>query len=260
MAAACGRHARRPFGEIIRRWSSTTSPAARPWLRWQRSKRPARPTTPCAIVRQDGRTVSPPDYRRISPHGRVPALVDGDVTLHESAAIVLHVGERFPGSGLLPPAATAERSDLYRWLMYLTNTVQATFMFWFYPERVVGADDAAASALVAGVERQLNEMFDWIESSLEPGAHLLGDRFSGADLYLHMLTRWGRNLDRPPWTLRGRRRPLPAPLGAPLGGADARAPGDRRLPRRLIPYKNIANCGIGACTGLGAPIPCPQRR
>jgi glutathione S-transferase len=153
------------------------------------------------VVRQDGRTVSPPDYRRISPHGRVPALVDGDVTLHESAAIVLHVGERFPDSGLLPPAATAERSDLYRWLMYLTNTVQATFMFWFYPERVVGADEASAAALVAGVERQLNEMFDWIESTLEPGAYLLGDRFSGADLYLHMLTRWGRNLDRPPWTL-----------------------------------------------------------
>ena len=46
------------------------------------------------VVRENGRTVSPPDYRRISPHGRVPALVDGDIALHESAAIVLHVGER----------------------------------------------------------------------------------------------------------------------------------------------------------------------
>jgi glutathione S-transferase len=153
------------------------------------------------VVRENGRTVSPPDYRRISPHGRVPALVDGDIALHESAAIVLHVGERFPDSGLLPPAGTPERSDLYRWLMYLTNTLQATFMWWFYPERVVGSDEAAASAVVAGAERQLNEMFDWIDSGLTPGSYLLGDRFSGADLYLHMLTRWGRNLDRQAWTL-----------------------------------------------------------
>jgi glutathione S-transferase len=102
---------------------------------------------------------------------------------------------------LLPPAATPERSDLYRWLMYLTNTVQATFMWWFYPERVVGSDAAAAGAIVAGAERQLNGMFDWIDGSLEPGGYLMGDRFSGADLYLHMLTRWARNLDRQAWTL-----------------------------------------------------------
>ena len=153
------------------------------------------------VVREDGRTVSPPDYRRISPHGRVPALVDGDIALHESAAIVLHVGERFPASGLLPPVGTPERSDLYRWLMYLTNTLQATFMWWFYPERVVGSDEATAAAIVAGSERQLNEMFDWIDAGLEPGSYLLGERFSGADLYLHMLTRWGRNLDRKAWTL-----------------------------------------------------------
>lgn len=153
------------------------------------------------VVRENGRTVSPSDYRRISPHGRVPALVDGDIALHESAAIVLHVGERFPDSGLLPPAGTPERSDLYRWLMYLTNTLQATFMWWFYPERVVGSDEDAAAAIVAGSERQLNEMFDWIDASLTPGSYLLGDRFSGADLYLHMLTRWGRNLDRQAWTL-----------------------------------------------------------
>jgi glutathione S-transferase len=153
------------------------------------------------VVREDGRTVSPPDYLSISPHGRVPALVDDDVTLHEAAAIVLHLGERFPDSTLLPPAATPERSDLYRWLMYLTNTVQATFMWWFYPERVVGSDAAAARAIVAGSERQLNGMFDWIDASLEPGGYLMGDQFSGADLYLHMLTRWARHLDRKAWTL-----------------------------------------------------------
>jgi glutathione S-transferase len=54
---------------------------------------------------------------------------------------------------------------------------------------------------VKGSERQLNEMFDWIDAGLTPGPYLLGDRFSGADLYLHMLTRWGRNLDRKAWTL-----------------------------------------------------------
>ena len=35
-----------------------------------------------------------PDYRALQPFGQVPILQDGDFTLFESGAIVLHIGER----------------------------------------------------------------------------------------------------------------------------------------------------------------------
>ena len=153
------------------------------------------------IVRRDGRTVEPPDYLEISPTGRVPALVDGSVTVNESAAIVLHVADRFPQSGLMPEFGSAERSYAYRWLMYLTNTVQATFMWRIYPGRFVGDDPDAQAAIVAGSELQLTGMFEWIDAELQGQPYLLGDRFSAPDLYLHMVTRWGRRLDPQAWSL-----------------------------------------------------------
>jgi glutathione S-transferase len=153
------------------------------------------------VVRKDGHTIEPANYREISPHQRVPAMVDGDVNVYESAAIVLHLADRFPASGLMPDVGSGDRSHAYSWLIYLTNTVKATFMWRLYPERVVGDDSPARTAVVTGTENQLDAMFDWIESRLESQPYLLGARFSAADLYLHMLTRWGRHLDRKAWTL-----------------------------------------------------------
>lgn len=153
------------------------------------------------VVREDGVTISPPDYLKINPHGRVPAYVDGDLALHESAAILLHVGDRHPGSGVTPPAGTAERGHFYRWLVYLTNTVQPAFIAWYAPGRLVGEDPPAAAAVAAGAERQLADSFSWIDGELAGRSYVVGETFCGADLFLFMLTRWGRNLKPKPWSL-----------------------------------------------------------
>ena len=139
-----------------------------------------------------------PDYLRLNPWGRVPTLEDGELVLTESAAIVLHLADRFPQARLAPPPGTRERAELYRWLAYLTNTLQPAFMRFFYPERYVAA--ACAPELAAAEERALGEHFDWIDGELAGREWLAGGgERSGADLFLFMLTRWGRRLERPAW-------------------------------------------------------------
>ena len=89
-------------------------------------------------VRRDGYTVIEPEgYLELQPEGRIPALRDGDLVLHESAAICMHIADRFPDSGLLPPVGTAERAHAYRWLTYLTNTLQATYQMWYQTDRFI---------------------------------------------------------------------------------------------------------------------------
>ena len=85
--------------------------------------------------------------------------------------------------------------------MYLTNTVQATFMWRIYPGRFVGDDPDAQAAIAAGSQLQLNGMFEWIDAELQGQPYLLGERFSAPDLYLYMVTRWGRRLDPKAWSL-----------------------------------------------------------
>lgn len=138
-----------------------------------------------------------PAYLRLNPNGVIPTYVEGDLVLFEAAAICLHLADRHPAAGLAPEVGTAERAQFYKWLIHLTNTVQAELLFYFYPERLT--DNAASAAEVkAHVEARVGEMFDRIEAALAAdGPYLLGARFSAADLYLLMLARWTRGMANP---------------------------------------------------------------
>jgi glutathione S-transferase len=67
-----------------------------------------------------------PDFLRLNPNGLVPVLVDGGLVVYETAAICLHLCDTHPQAGLAPPLATPQRAHFYKWLMWLTNTLQAT--------------------------------------------------------------------------------------------------------------------------------------
>ncbi|RYY81652.1 MAG: glutathione S-transferase, partial [Comamonadaceae bacterium] len=78
-----------------------------------------------------------PAYLRLNPNGLIPVLTDGELVLYETAAIVLHLCDTHPQARLAPEVGTAGRAHFYKWLMWLTNTVQATMLAYFYPERWV---------------------------------------------------------------------------------------------------------------------------
>lgn len=133
-----------------------------------------------------------PKYRALNPLGVVPTLVDEEsgLVLTESAAILLYLGDSYPEARLAP----ADRADYYRWLVFLTNTVQTAMLRFFYPERY-GGGDAVHAAAVADAQAA----FDVIERALDGREWLAADHRTGADLFLFMVTRWARRLDLPAW-------------------------------------------------------------
>jgi glutathione S-transferase len=139
-----------------------------------------------------------PAYLRLNPNGLIPVLVDGDLVLYETAAICLHLVDTRPHAGLAPPLGTPERAHFYKWLVWLTNTLQATLVFYFYPER--WADDPAAAAQVkAHAEAAVGGMLDRLDAQLASHGRnwLLGDEFRAVDPYALMLCRWTRGFARP---------------------------------------------------------------
>jgi len=141
-----------------------------------------------------------PDYLRLNPNGRIPVLVDGDTVLYETAAITLYLADQHPEAGLAPPPGTPERGPFYRWMVHLTNTPQAEYRPWFYPDQHV-TDPAAAETVKQAAGERLGRMFGVIADQLGDGPWLLGERFSAADLFLLMLVRWGRAMPNPPRNL-----------------------------------------------------------
>lgn len=147
-------------------------------------------------------------YRARNPLGVVPTLVDDEqsLVLPEAAAILLYLADRFPESQLAPAA----RGDYYRWLIFLTNTVQTAMLRFFYPERYGGGDDVTAAAA-----RDASEAFDILDRALEGRTWLAADHRTGADLFLFMVARWGRRLESPAWDRPNLRRHALATLELP---------------------------------------------
>ncbi|WP_420474021.1 glutathione S-transferase family protein [Noviherbaspirillum sp. ST9] len=137
-------------------------------------------------------------YLKLNPNGRIPTLVDGDLVLFETAAICLHLVDQNPDAGFAPAVGTNERAHFYKWLVYLTNTLQAELITYFYPERLVD-EECAAAQVKAHAEARVGGMLDLLDKTLAEsgGPFLLGQRITAVDPYLFMLSRWTRMMHNP---------------------------------------------------------------
>lgn len=64
-----------------------------------------------------------PDFPALNPAGKLPALVDGDVVMTESAAIPLYLAEKYPEKGLIPKGLV-DRAQMYRWIFFLVTEIE----------------------------------------------------------------------------------------------------------------------------------------
>ena len=149
-------------------------------------------------------------YLALNPNGLIPVLVDGPLVLYEAAAICLHLADRVPEAGLLPPLGTAPRAQAYKWMVWFSNALQEALMHYFYPERLLaGVDAATAARLSAHAQVRVGALLDQVESQLAGHGRpwLLGDHYGVVDAYGWMLCRWTRGFDGP-GPLPARTRPV----------------------------------------------------
>jgi glutathione S-transferase len=136
-----------------------------------------------------------PEYLALNPNGLIPVLVDGDLVLYETAAICLHLADAHPQAGLMPALGSPERAHAYKWLMWLTNTLQATLIVYFYPHRWVEEGSAAQNEVRAMAKRRVGELLDQLDAELarHGGPWFMGQAHSLLDAYVFTLCRWTRH-------------------------------------------------------------------
>jgi len=137
-----------------------------------------------------------PSYLALNPQGMVPTLLIDGRPVTESAALLMVLAERHSGAGLAPTPGSAARDAWYQWIVYLNTTVASTFRFWFYPQDL--GVDGSLPEIREALQRRIEGAWGRLDAELAArGAYLLGDEFSGVDLYLTMLMRWSRKMPRP---------------------------------------------------------------
>jgi len=163
-------------------------------------------------------------YLALNPNGLIPVLVDdasqdaagAPLVLYETAAICLHLADSHAEAGLLPPFATRERAHAYKWIAWLSSTLQQSLGLYFYPERWAD-DDAGAATVRLKAEAKIGTLLDQLDAELarHGKAWLLGERYGVADAYAFVLCRWTRGFARPARTLPHVRPWLDRMLGRP---------------------------------------------
>jgi glutathione S-transferase len=124
-----------------------------------------------------------PEYLKINPMGKVPALRHDSRIITEAAAICLYLAEAFPQAQLKPgPEALA---DYYRWTLFCAGPVEQAVtsksMGWQVPE-------GRQSTVGFG---SYEEVVSTLESALKGRDYVCGDQFSAADVYVGSTVDWG---------------------------------------------------------------------
>jgi len=143
------------------------------------------------VQRDQNGTVSPSSYLELNPRGTVPTLVDGELVLYETVAILEYLVERFPGLG--PRAGEPGRTEFHFWLAWLTNYLMAAFYRWFKANEMIAAD--AVEALQSGAISDLEAHGAWLEQQMTAREWLVGDSPTVADVFLQGLGGWAVEID-----------------------------------------------------------------
>jgi glutathione S-transferase len=131
-----------------------------------------------------------PAYRQEQPFSQIPVLQDGGLTLFETGAILLHLGERSPA---LMPADADERARVTMWMFAALNSVEP-YVSNLVNLVVFAADEAWAAGArpqaEAMVLKRLRYLDDWLD-----GREWLTDSFSVADILMTTVLRLVDNME-----------------------------------------------------------------
>ncbi len=130
-----------------------------------------------------------PDFLRLNPAGKLPVLVDEDVVVTESAAIVLYLAEKYREKGLLP-ADLKERAQVYRWVMFAMTELEQplwriTKHTMLYPEHKRLPQDIALAS------DEFAAMASVLDRHMEGRRFIVGDRITVADCVTAYVIDWG---------------------------------------------------------------------
>ena len=132
-----------------------------------------------------------PDYLKINPTGTVPAMVDGDLALFESAAICLYLADKFPDKRLAPPIGTPARGRYYQWVQYAMCGLEPPLVTMFM-HTMMRPEAQRIPALVDEARTQLKGVLGVLEQALAGRSYMVGDGFTVADVMIASTLGWAR--------------------------------------------------------------------
>lgn len=139
---------------------------------------------------------SHPKYLAVNPLGKIPTLVDGDVTVFESAACCNYLGERHPESGLTPPSGSRERAYYDQWMFFIMTELEQPL--WVQAKHTFALPEhLRAPDVVPSTHFEFKRAAKLLSEALGDKTFLVGDRFTCVDIMAAHSLRWAIKFEFP---------------------------------------------------------------
>jgi len=130
-----------------------------------------------------GTTMKSPDYLKINPMGKVPAIVHDGKVVTETAAICAYLADAFPEKNLAP--ALNDRADYYRWLFFTAGPLEHAVT-----NRTLGTNPTQEQQGFVGYG-DYDRVINVLEQALTDKDFITGSQFTAADVYIGSQLYWG---------------------------------------------------------------------
>ena len=131
------------------------------------------------------RAMKTPEFREQSPLGKVPALHDGDLKLHESGAIVMYLLETYGEGRLAPAPSSPERPLFHQWMWFAEATVMPPFGE-IVANRLVLPEAERSEPALRHARTRFGRALALVDRELAGRDWLLESGFSAADIMMLM--------------------------------------------------------------------------
>ena len=129
------------------------------------------------------------DYRRIHPHGSVPAIEINGKVMFESGAICHWLTEQFPEHKLAPALDDPLRREYEQWMFYAPGTMEPPYMVAAMHDYIL-PEKRRVPEIVPWAKKQYGFVLKVLEKELKNRDYIVGDRFTTADIMIGTYLIW----------------------------------------------------------------------
>jgi len=128
--------------------------------------------------------------RRYNPTGKMPALVDGDFVLTDSAAICTYLAKKHADKGMGPEPGLRGEAEMEAWMQFAQSEFEAPL--WNKMRHKFVLPEACRADVGAATAHDFANEVKALEAKLGGHPYALGDRFSAIDVVLGHCGQWAR--------------------------------------------------------------------
>lgn len=128
-------------------------------------------------------------YKKIQPHGCLPAIeIDGKV-MFETSAICQWLTDQYPDKGLAPAFNDPARMAYTQWMYYVPATMEPP-LFYEFLHTMILPEGIRVPQIVPFCKQRYSEVFEVLNHAYENKVHLINDKFSTVDLMISSVLLW----------------------------------------------------------------------